>query len=75
MYANLKGELGSFSAAQQVYTEQLICPSGNPDNNLQSQYSFSHVFDLQSDSKLLSGFPETLVELLCIYSLPHNNCS
>jgi hypothetical protein len=35
-----------------------LTPSGNPDNNLESLYPCSNVFGLQSDCKLLSGFPK-----------------
>jgi hypothetical protein len=44
-----------------VHTGQFISLSGNPDNNLESQHPRSHVFDVWSNSKLLSGsFPEGL---------------
>jgi hypothetical protein len=42
--------------------------SGNPDNNLESQYPCKHVFGLQSDCKLLSGSGGTY-ELPCISEL------
>jgi hypothetical protein len=43
------------------YTEKFKRLSRNSDNNLESQYPYSNAFDLQSDSKLLSGFSEELV--------------
>jgi hypothetical protein len=37
------------------------------DINLELQYPYSHVFGLQSDSKLLSGFPEGLMNYPVLY--------
>jgi hypothetical protein len=55
-----------FSADGELSTSmdiQLGLPQGS-DNGVELQYICSHVFGLQSDSKLSSGFPEGLMNYL-----------
>jgi hypothetical protein len=49
-----------YYVAYQLYTEEFRSLSGNTDKNLESQYTCRHLFGVESDSKLLSVFPEGL---------------
>jgi hypothetical protein len=63
----LKGWAQVLALAPRPVLIQRLNYTGNPDNNLESQYSYNHIFVLKSNSKLLSGFPDGLNDLPSIY--------